>query len=282
MMPSLYSGISGLNAHQQRMNVIGNNVANVNTVGYKSSFMTFKEAAIATSRTPGPATPGLQVGLGVNVGGITRRFSSGMLNETGQPSNMAINGNGFFVVKDRGTGANYYTRAGDYVLDLAGTQVNLITPDGYQLVDTTDTVIDLNTALAAAPPLTDGSAVTVASYAVDAQGVITVTGTDGLSYPYSVSTPPAKIALATFQNNNGLKAFGANLYEYTTAAGTNWAAGENKPFAGAVLQGYLESSNVDLAKEFTEMILSQRGFQSNARTVTTSDEILQELMSIKR
>lgn len=267
MMPSLYSGISGLAAHQDKMGVVGNNVANVNTVGYKSSFVTFKEAAIQTIRSPAASTPGLQVGLGVDLSGITRKFTSGTLTETSQASNMAINGDGFFVVQDD-AGVNYVTRAGDFVLDLNATtgQINLITSDGLRLLDTNLNAIDL----------TPASGADLASYSIDSEGVITVVDVNGVS-----ETKADAIKVQTFQNPNGLKAEGANLYSYTVAAGDPIAAGANVAFAGDVLQGYTESSNVDLATEFTDMILAQRGFQANAKTITTSDEILQTLMSVK-
>lgn len=273
MMPSLYSGISGLNAHQQRLNVTGNNVANVNTIGYKSSFTTFKEAAVVTTRSPGPSTPGLQSGLGVNLSGITRRFTAGMLSESGQPTNMAINGEGWFVVQTA-AGANLMTRAGDFVLDIYDDgglgQLNLITSDGHRVLNENLDPIDL----------TPASGENLASFSVDSNGVITLVDVAG--NVQTLDGPGERVKVAMFQNNNGLQAEGANLYSWTTAAGEPVAAAENVAASGAILQGYLESSNTDLASEFTDMIVGQRGFQANARTITTSDEILQELMSIKR
>lgn len=279
MMPSLYSGISGLNAHQRRMDSIGNNVANVNTLGYKSSYTTFKESYINTIRSPNIGTPGMQIGLGVNIGGITRRFTSGMLTETGISTNMSVNGNGWFVVDDGTDPAAtplYLTRAGDFVVDVVDANtINLITPDGKKLCGSDGTNLQLIN-------LDPTSGNDLASFSVAADGTITLIDTAGTSETLGGGTP-IKVKVATFQNNNGLKVEGANLYSWTPAAG---GAGidtvYNVAAAGDVLQGYVENSNTDLAREFTDMIVAQRGFQANAKTVTTSDEILMELMSIKR
>ncbi|MBI3985838.1 MAG: flagellar hook-basal body complex protein [Lentisphaerae bacterium] len=279
MMPSLYSGISGLNAHQRRMDSIGNNVANVNTLGYKSSSTTFQESYINTIRSPNIGTPGMQIGLGVNIGGITRRFGSGMLSETGISTNMSVNGNGWFVVTD-GTdpAANplYLTRAGDFVIDVVDANtINLITPGGMKLTGSDGTNLQLIN-------LDPTSGNDLASFSVAADGTVTIIDTAGASETLGGGTP-IRVKVATFQNNNGLRVEGANLYSWTAAAGgTGIDTVYNVAAAGDVLQGYVENSNTDLAREFTDMIVAQRGFQANAKTVTTSDEILMELMSIKR
>ncbi|MBN1670899.1 MAG: flagellar hook-basal body complex protein [Kiritimatiellae bacterium] len=267
MMPSFDSGVSGLRVHQQRMNVIANNIANVNTVGYKQSDVTFREAMIDTIRAPAPRTPGLQIGLGAKFGGITRDFGSGMLMETGHPSNIAINGDGFFLVQNL-AGEIFYTRAGDYVLDVADINtVNMITPDGYTLIGTDGLPINL-----------EPGGGTLASFSIDQDGTITTVDTAG-----NTATPNT-VRIVMFQNNNGLEAAGHNLYRWTAAASPAEppAAGANLPEVGSILQGYLEMSNTDLAEEFSDMIITQRGFQANARTITTSDEMLLELMSLKR
>ncbi len=277
MMPSLYSGISGLNAHQQRMNSIGNNVANVNTIGYKSSIMTFKESYISTIRSPAPQTPGMQQGLGVSLGGITRKFSNGMMQETGVPTHMAVNGNGWFVV-EADSGQQYLTRGGDFVLDIDtdANEINLITSDGHVLLGS-------DGANLVRIDLTPTSGNPLASFSVASDGTITTVDTAGNQEVVGGQGSEIRVKVATFQNNNGLNVEGSNLYRWTEAAGgTGIDTGYNVSYAGAVLQGYLESSNTDLSREFTDMIVAQRGFQANARTVTTSDEILAELMSIKR
>lgn len=277
MMPSLYSGISGLNAHQRKMDVIGNNVANVNTIGYKSSMMTFKESFISTTRSPAPQTPGMQIGLGVNIAGVTRKFTAGMLQESGVPSHMAVNGEGWFVVESD-SGANFLTRSGDFVLDIDSTtnQINLITSDGHRLMGSDGAnLVPID--------LTPTSGDPLASFSISSDGTVTLTDTAGNQEILGGAGSEIRVKVATFQNNNGLNVEGANLYSWTTSAGgTGIDGGYNVDYAGSVLQGYLEASNTDLSREFTDLITAQRGFQANARTVTTSDEILQELMSIKR
>src|SRR3989339_1819225 len=114
MLQSMFSGISGLRTHQRKMDVIGNNIANVNTPGFKGSDVTFKEAYVTTIRAPSPGTPGQQIGLGAQVGGIVRNFKGGILMETGQASNMGVSGEGFFVVAEPGAAVGtsnvYFTR----------------------------------------------------------------------------------------------------------------------------------------------------------------------------
>ena len=105
MLRAMMSGVSGLRTHQNRMDVIANDIANVNTTGYKQSDVTFKETLVTTIRSPAPGTPGMQVGLGVQMGNIVRNFSDGILMQTGQASNLGITGNGFFAVADPGAAA---------------------------------------------------------------------------------------------------------------------------------------------------------------------------------
>ena len=277
MLVSMNSGIAGLNAHQERMDVVANDVANVNTVGYKQSAITFKEALVSTVTPPATGTPGKQVGQGVAVSGITRDFSQGAITESGVSSHLAIQGEGFFVVQDTDpatyavTGQQYYTRAGDFVLDAKDdTTVYLITSEGKALLDTSGVPINLVTGMPAG--------VELSSYAISQDGSVTSTGSDGNTY--AVGT----VAAVSFQNNNGLAAVGSNLYEWTEAASTTQPLldGSANDSATYILQGYLEYSNVDLAKEFTEMIITQRGFQANSRSITTSDDMLNELLSLTR
>lgn len=277
MLASMYSGVSGLGAHQQRMNVIANDIANVNTVGYKQSNVTFREALVDTLISPAVGTPGRQLGLGVQMGTTTRDFGRGALTETGITSNMAVQGEGFFAVQaiDPATatavGDTYYTRAGDYVMDVKNdTTIHLILPDGKALLGVDGEPINLKTGMPAASELV--------SFAIAYDGSIVTTDADGNNYE------PGKVAVVGFQNNNGLKALGSNLYEWTEAANPIEPAldGRDNAVGVNVLQGYLESSNVDLATEFTDMIVAQRGFQANSKSITTSDEMLQELLRLKR
>ncbi len=274
MLQSLYSGISGLGVHQRQMDVIGNDIANVNTTAYKQSQITFKESLIDTLRAPAIGTPGMQIGLGTNLSTITRDFSGGMLMETGVTSHLALMGEGFFLVMGTDgsfapTGSQYYTRAGDFVLDVKDADtVHLINSDGKAVIGIDGNPINFEPA---------GDA-TLASFSISTDGTVNVVDSDG------VSTDVGTVRVVTFQNNNGLQPQGTNLYSWTAAASPTEpvAAEPNAANAGLIQQGYLESSNTDLSKEFTEMITAQRGFQANSKTITTSDEILQSLLTLKQ
>jgi len=275
----MYSGVSGLLTHQQRMNVIGNDIANVNTVGYKQSDVTFKEAFVNTLRSPTPGTPGQQVGLGSQVGHIARDFSGGPLMQTGLASNFAISGDGFYVVSDPIGNQQFFSRAGDFVLDVdpATNETYLITSEGKRLQG-----------VMGGPPAPDLNGLGLG----DMQDIVLPpdttdysVGFDGILY-VSVAGAPAeamgRVALASFDNPGGLQAIGSNLYEETAAASLRAFTNPGENGLGQVFQGYLENSNVDLAREFTDMIITQRGFQANSRTISTSDDMLQELLTLKR
>ncbi len=261
MIQSMWTGVSGLRTHQQKMDVIGNDIANVNTVAYKESDANFKEQLVETIRRPQASLPGIQVGLGVMMGGISRNFKDGVLMETQRSTNLAVSGDGFFSVR-QGT-QTYFTRAGDFDLQYDGTgggggSTYLINPDGYRLQDATGADVTL-------PP-------TTVSFAVNADGTLTAYDNTG------ATVYTATIALTSFANPNGLMAVGHNMYQSDDAVSGRRAARAD----GDIYQGFLETSNVDLADEFTEMIMTQRGFQANSRCITTGDEMLQEILTLKR
>ena len=236
MLPSMYSGVSGLLTHQQRMNVIGNDVANVNTVGYKQSDVTFKEAYVNTLRAATPGTPGQQVGLGVQVGQIMKDFSGGALMQTGIASNFAISGEGFYVVSDPNSAQQFYTRAGDFVLDVnqATNETYLITSEGKRLQG-----------VMGGPPAPDLNGLTSADLVditLPANTTSYSVGMDGTLY-VSVDGAPeealGRIALATFNNPSGLLAVGSNLYRGTEAASLRDFSNPGENGLGQVFQGYL-------------------------------------------
>jgi flagellar hook protein FlgE len=279
----MFSGISGLRTHQQRMDVIGNDIANVNTIGYKQSDVTFKEAYVNTLRFPAPGSPGLQVGLGTQMGSIVRDFSGGILMETGQASNMGISGEGFFVVAEPvAGGANYFTRAGDFLLDMdpATGRTYVINPDGKRLRG----VLTANLG-DPAPDMTGKTEADLVDLTLPAGTTSFTIGVDGVIYASVNGAAPAvcgRVAVATFDNTNGLGAIGNNLYVKTDSANIHAFTNPGSNGCGQVFQGYLENSNVDLAREFTDMIITQRGFQANSKSITTSDEMLIELLQLKR
>lgn len=456
MMRSLFSGVSGLKNHQTRMDVVGNNISNVNTYGFKTSRVTFQDMlsqTIAGAAKPEENIGGInpkQVGLGMTIASIDRLFTQGSLQTTGNQTDLAISGDGFFVVADGDK--NYYTRAGNFTLDKDGTMVNpangmrvqgwmaatnergekVVNPSGtlediivpiYGKVESRETtyvrykcnldskmpVIPLNATAnmrasagittnidaydklgknhrlsmnfwktgpnqwTASAAITDSvGAVTLdvpgageANQAnpsnrmnlrfspegrliavADAsspdelnQGKLTVKfnyriegdpqvrtieldmGNAGLvegitqfstasttkaveqnGYPmgymegfnidnsgiitgvYSNGTKQTigQVGMAVFTNPQGLTATGENLFEVSNNSGLPIEGAASTGGRGKIAAGTLEMSNVDLADQFTDMIITQRGFQANSRTITTSDQMLQELINLKR
>lgn len=310
MMRSLFSAVSGLKSHQTAMDVIGNNVANVNTTGYKSSRTIFQDIYSQTIRSataPTDTTGGSnaqQVGLGVSISAIGMNMTEGSTQSTSKALDFAISGEGFLVVND-GKGGYYYTRNGALELDKEGY---LITANGdYVMVvaeNTTDgtddgasddntTSIENCDSFAATDmtriqllkSYTDGDdTVEYTDYAIDENGVVTVTAatTDGITGETTTATINiGRVVLATFNNAAGLEKTGSSYYvegENSGAANYNFA-GNN---CGTLKSGSLEMSNVDLATELTNMIITQRGFQANSRVITTSDTMLEELINLKR
>jgi flagellar hook protein FlgE len=417
MIQAMLSAVSGVQAHQTRLDVVGNNIANVNTVGYKAARTTFVDQLSQSYRGANPPKDGrggvnpTQVGQGVRLGSITTMQTQGALQQTGRPSDIAIQGNGFFLVGDGQTPS--YTRDGAFTLDQEGSLVSATTGLkllGWQAVNgqvdaaapvtaassiripigtmtsvrETSTVdfagnLDARAAIggsaytrtaqafdslgnphtiafrfervaAAAPAAAtwqyttsiDGGAYSTAGGTnsgvvnFDEAGKLTgSTGTVALSpgagaadftvtpsfaelsqlsgeytanaisqdgFPFGVlqsyaiaddgtvsgifsngqSQELGRIAVAQFTNPAGLDKAGSNLFRPTTNSGTPQVSGPGSAGAGRVSAGFLEQSNVNLADEFTGMIITQRGFQANTRVVSASDEILQDLIQMKR
>jgi flagellar hook protein FlgE len=396
MLRSLFSGISGLRAHQQMMDVTGNNIANVNTTGYKSSQAVFQDtlsqmvtAAGAPQNAAGGTNPA-QVGLGVRMASINANFGQGAAQTTGKSSDMMIQGDGFFVVKSGGEAL--YTRAGSFTFDAngslttpsgqivqgwsaddtgqvntAGTPGDLKLPIGVSLAPTATTsftftgnfsdeaalnstkdipvkMYDANGAPTTVPvhfvktgaaewtmSLPDGTSQPIAfvsgkavgapdasgndtgklplgSYEVDVHDLTQYSGETearvsnsngsgaGLLSSYTVSNTGqivgvfsnglkqtlGQLALANFNNVNGLEKIGDSMFRSTVNSGLAQVGPAGSAGVGLITSGALEMSNVDLAQEFTNLVIAQRGFQANSRIITTSDEILQELVNLKR
>jgi flagellar hook protein FlgE len=281
MLNSLYSGLSGIQQFQNRLDVIGNNIANSNTVAYKSATadsadafsQTLQASSAGTATTSG--TGAMQIGSGVTTGSIRSNFRGSALTD-GIPSDLAVNGEGFFTVKDPVSGAFFATRAGDFKLDNNGY---LITSKGMRVQGFSDSGLsardDIKIDATGAPA---GSTATYAGYNVDQQGQVHVSLSDGTSFVRG------QVLLQSYRDPQALLKQGDNLYSGIAAAGpttaTPQAPGTNG--LGGIEAGKLETSNVDLAKEFADLITTQRGFQASARMITTSDEILQELIGLKR
>jgi flagellar hook protein FlgE len=271
----MFAAISGLKTHQVMLDVTANDIANVNTIGYKSARATFKDSLSQLQRGSSGAGGGTggsnaaQVGLGTQLGSIDNLMSSGSLQSTGNPYDVAITGNGFFRVATSAAtppaanpAATEYTRAGNFTTNTAGY---LMTQDGYYVQGRTaagaDTLLQL-------PPGSTNQAIGPngeVSY-VDAAGARQTAGF---------------ISLATFNNAAGLERSGSNRWLQSSNSGAATIGTPSASF-GFVTAGTVEMSNVDLAQAFTNMITAQRGFQANSRVISTADEMLQDLVNLKR
>jgi len=389
MLRSLYSGISGLRSHQTMLDVTGNNIANVNTAGFKSSTTQFQDTLSQITQGAGGPQTGIggtnpaQIGLGVQVAGISTNFSQGSAQATGKATDLMISGDGFFVT--RLGNDTVYTRAGAFDFDADGRLVsgdgkivqgysatNGVINDGGALGDITlplnaaapaqatssatvggnlpsesavgdkivrDTKVfdanglertltltftrttggwdasatDGNGGATTSLAFTDGKQTGAASLAlngvtVDLSGVTgfaalnttSITDQNGraagtlqgfslakdgtLMGQFSNGSTVAlgRVALATFANPGGLEKEGNSGYRATANSGAATVGAPGSPGIGSLASGSLEMSNVDLSQEFTNLIVAQRGFQANARIITTSDEVLQELTNLKR
>lgn len=391
MLRSLFSGISGLRSHQTMLDVTGNNIANVNTTGFKASQTQFQDTLSQVLTNPGGAQAGIggtnpaQVGLGVKVAAISTNFQQGAAQTTNRSTDMMISGDGFFSVQKNGQ--TFYTRNGSFDFDATG---QLVTAEGglvrgwladaagqidtagglapIQLPTTTLVgaqrttdvtfggnlpsdaaagtnlvrdvevyddlgaastltlsftrtgtgwdVVGADGAVTSSGPLTfdadgtlaTGGTLTVNGRAVDLSGVTgyaalstveveTVNGNQaGSLQSFSINADGTiigafsngtkqdigRIALATFANPVGLQKAGGSLYTTSVNSGNPQVGTAGTGGRGSLIGGAVEMSNVDLSSEFTNLIIAQRGFQANSRVITTSDELLQELVNLKR
>ena len=285
MLRSMFAGVSGLRSHQTMMDVTGNNIANVNTFGFKSQRVTFQDAFYQTARGATGATPAVggtnptQIGLGSRVASIDGVFSQGALQLTNRATDIAIQGDGYFITN--GPQGVQYTRAGAFSFDSAG---NLVGPGGEKVQGAaganppTAAALAAPTDIAGLQDLTVDPAVMeqIRDIAIGADGHVTARDATGAEVKIG------RIAIATFVNSNGLTRLGQSSFAASANSGAPAIGAPNDAGRGSLQGGTLEMSNVDLAQEFTQLIMSQRGFQANARTITTSDELLGELVNIKR
>lgn len=267
MMRALYAGVSGLKAHQRKMDVVGNNIANVNTVGFKRSTISFQDMlsqTIKESIAPGDGTGGInpmQVGTGVMVGSINPIFSQGANVTTGNNTDVMIQGDGFFALSD-GSDNQYYTRAGAFSFDSEGYLIN--SANGMHVLDDGGSEIEISD--------------------IEEATEIMISPTGDITYTLDGEREDAgvKIGVTRFTNPEGLKKVGQNMYIESDNSGEANLGEPGEEGRGNILEGQLEASNVDLASEFSDMIITQRGFQANAKTIKTADEMLQEVANIKR
>lgn len=275
MIRALTSGVSGIQQFQNKLSVIGNNIANSNTIAFKGARADFEDSF---SETLGEQ---MQLGSGVSTSSVKNTFTQGTITPTGKPTDLAIAGEGFFVVRDPNGGREFVTRAGDFKMD---TQGYLITNDGYRLQGfnnpglSTRGDIQIDTQF---KPETAAADATVAAYRFGDDGKVKLTLSDGTQYVRG------QILLQSFTDPAALLKEGNNLYSNLIEAGPIGGASPEAKAPrtnglGMIQAEALEGSNVDLTTEFASLITTQRGFQANARIITTTDEMLQEIVNLKR
>ncbi len=289
MLRSLFAGISGLRVNQTMLDVTGNNIANANTTGFKSSTTVFQDtlSQMMTGGTAATAERGgtnpVQIGLGVQIATTSTNFNQGSAQMTGRGTDLMLQGDGFFVVQ-RGN-EQMYTRAGAFTFDETGT---LVTNSGARVqgygLDATGApdyaagLIDITLDTAVLPTLTPpvGAGTALTSYTFGSDGMLRGVFSDG------IQRDMAQLASADFANVMGLEKIGETAYRASANSGAVQLGVPGQDGAGTIIAGALEMSNVELAAEFTNLILAQRGFQASSRVITTSDQVLEELVNIKR
>lgn len=260
MLRSLSIAKTGLDAQQQQLDVVSNNLANVGTAGFKRSRAVFEDLMYQNLRQVGGQTSdqtrlpsGLQVGTGVRVVATERIHAQGNLAKTDNPTDLAINGGGFFQVL-MPDGSTAYTRDGSLQRDRDG---QLVTASGYPLQ----------------PAISLPENVTSITVARD--GMVSVTQAGSTN-----SVQVGQIQLATFMNPAGLQATGENLYTETDSSGAPTQANPGTNGAGLLNQGYVESSNVNVVEELVNMIQTQRAYEINSKAVQAADQMLQRLSQL--
>ena len=261
-MQALRTAASGMAAQQLNVEVISNNIANMNTVGFKKQRAEFQDLlyqtlqqAGAQSSDQGTIVPtGVQVGAGVKAGSVYRIATQGAMTATGNKLDLAITGRGYFQVLTP-SGDLAYTRAGNFSTNDQG---QLVTQDGYQIQ----------------PAISIPQDATEISISPSGQVQVTQPGSPT---PTTVGT----LELATFVNEGGLSAQGANLFTETAASGPPTTGTPNTAGIGALMQGYTEASNVDAVSEITSLIVAQRAYEMNSKVITTADSMLSVANQVK-
>jgi flagellar basal-body rod protein FlgG len=262
MIRALMTAASGMKVQQMQVDTIANNIANVNTTGFKKNELSFREMLYETVREPGAPTAasqmtptGLQFGSGSEIAGSVKAFRQGEVAPTGNEYDMAITGAGFFRVR-LGNGEYRYTRDGGFRKDGSNS---LVTSEGYPL----DPPVQI-------PP----------------DAINTIIGEDGtISVMKSESGLPetlTTVSIFRFSNASGLKAQGSNLYSETASSGQAQQASPGLDGTGLIKQGYTERSNVQVVDELVALILAQRNYEINSRAIRVSDEMLQQVNNMIR
>lgn len=256
---SLYSAATGMEAQQLNLNTIANNLANVNTPGFKRSKIEFQDLLYQKPRASGTDSgggnlipTGIEVGNGSRVAATSKVFTQGQLTNTGENLDIAIQGDGFFEVQ-RADGTIGYTRDGSFKLNAQG---QVVTVDGL-------------------PILSGFQAIPAgANVAISEDGNVTVQSSSG--------TQTFRLTMTRFANPAGLRSLGGNMYEETAASGTPETGNPGEQGFGRTIQGYIEASNVNIVEEMVNLIIAQRAYEINSKSVQSSDEMLQNVAQMKR
>jgi len=262
MIRSLYTAASGMQGQQRSIDVVANNLANVNTAGFKRSRADFQDLMYQNLKTTGsPSTgttqvpTGIQIGLGSRLASVTKIFTAGDITQTGNDLDIAIEGGGFFQIT-LPDGTVGYTKAGAFKTDSVG---QIVTPDGNPL----------------SPSITIPSNATKINVGNDGTVSVQIPGQTGTS-------TIGNVQLAHFPNAAGLASQGKNVYLPSDASGSATTGTPGQDGLGSLAQGFLEMSNVNVAEEMVNMIVGQRAYEINSKAVTASDEMLQTANGLKR
>jgi flagellar basal-body rod protein FlgG len=257
---SLYSAATGMEAQQLNLNTIANNLANVNTPGFKRSKIEFQDLLYQKPRASGSDSgggnivpTGIEVGNGARVASTSKVFSQGQLTNSGEKLDIALQGDGFFEVQ-RPDGTIAYTRDGSFKTNAQG---QVVTTDGLPV-------------LSGFQPIPAGAS----SVVISGDGTVTVQTAQG--------TTSYRLTLTRFSNPSGLRSMGGNLYEETAASGTPETGNPGEQGFATTMQGYVEASNVNIVEEMVNLIVAQRAYEVNSKSIQASDEMLQNVANLKR
>lgn len=261
---TLYTAATGMEALETKLDVIANNMANINTTGFKKDRANFEDLFYRQYRLPGAldadgnrTSTGIEVGLGTRVSSTQTNHGQGAMQVTNNPLDLAIEGNGFFKVTT-GTGS-YYTRAGNFGINANGDLVLGSATQGWVL----DPQINIPNNAVEVVVAPNGEV----SYRTSDQNTLTTTG---------------QINIATFINPDGLLKIGENLYQPTDASGTANESTPGQPGFGSIRQGALEASNVEPVQELIDLITTQRAFELNSQVVQAGDQVMQVAANLRR
>jgi len=260
MSISLYSAASGMEAQQTNLNVISNNIANVNTAGFKKSKVEFQDMFYQVPKSVGADTggnilpTGIQVGSGTQVVATSKVFTQGQVNRTDEQLDIAIVGEGFFQVTDEATGETLFTRDGSFK---RGPNGELMTSQSMKLD----------------PPITVPAEAN--NITITPNGIVTF-------QQDSTAIGTENIQLVRFNNSAGLAALGGNLFRETDASGPPELGDPGVNSFGSVRQGFVENSNVNIVQEMVNMIVAQRAYEINSKSIQTSDQMMQQIGQLKR